>query len=108
MTPTTRSANHLLHTVDPVSNQVDETESDSESSTSSVATSVEAPTLPSPPVMRTTKQKRDWRPKSTWHLKPMAQRTWFEKICTLALIDEGLHGMSLGLASACRDSTDET
>lgn len=45
-----------------------------------------------PSVPRATLQKKDWRPKATIHLRTMAERTFAEKICSLAFPPESLHG----------------
>lgn len=53
-----------------------------------------------PKVVRTTRQARDWRPRSTLHLKKFNEMSFAEKVCSLALTPETIHGACcLSLAS---------
>jgi hypothetical protein len=42
--------------------------------------------------IRTTLQKRDWRPASTFHLKKRSEMTWAEALCQLAVTPPSIHG----------------
>lgn len=41
--------------------------------------------------VRTTRQKKDWRPKSTFFKKKLSQMTWHEKLCILADTPASIH-----------------
>lgn len=61
--------------------------SDADEPITYTTTAADAPAAP-----RATLQKKDWRPKATIHLRKMAERTFAEKICSLAFPPESLHG----------------